>query len=277
MAIGEINPGYMGIATIGGVSTRFTDANITARQEVNAPDLIMGSYDRMAWVYGKVEIGGSISGPITEKFASGGSGVWAWATERLSCGELNAKSVVLQYYCAGKGGNSGRTFGGMYVNSMTVSAAAGDVAQFSVDVMGVDPPSWSGTGAPLGEEKLVTWDAIAVTAPGITEPISNFEITINNNLEAVYAISPTATYYPFDVVPGLRTVSGTISTYNVPAGTDGADGYGDGHGGGAQLIGFNLGGLAVQARVAYHRVEPSSSVGPIVSTIGFTGVGIQPF
>ena len=67
--MGSVFPGYRGLADIGGVGqVRFADASITAKQEVEAPDLIMGDWDHDAYVYGKIEVGGTISGPVTETF-----------------------------------------------------------------------------------------------------------------------------------------------------------------------------------------------------------------
>jgi hypothetical protein len=118
-----INPGYRGLATIGGVGqVRFSDANITAKQEINAPDLIMGDWDHDAYVYGKIEVSGSISGPVTETFVqgSGGGGLWDWGVVRNApCGTLDANAVTLYYYCDSETGQgSSRTFSDVKVNSL---------------------------------------------------------------------------------------------------------------------------------------------------------------
>ena len=78
-----VNPGYRGIAVVGGTNVRFASADISAKQEVQADDLIMGDWDRDAWVYGKIEVGGSISGPVTETFASL-DGIFGWACTRTA-------------------------------------------------------------------------------------------------------------------------------------------------------------------------------------------------
>jgi len=292
MAIGDIRAGYMGYANIAGTNElRFSDANISVKQEVNAPDLIMGNFNRMAYVYGPAQVDGSISGPVTESFASSGAGsVWNWAVDRDACGLLGAKTVDLYYFCgSATGSESARSFGEMYVNSITFSASAGDIAQFSIDVLGAGdptPPAWIGgssgvTGA--AAEKLLTWDALSVTCTGTNAPsstvYSNFEFTLSNNVEPVYAIHSSANYYPFDLVPGLRTITGSISAYNVPSNTDGADGYSDAENAASATgtVTFGIGGLTIVANVKFHRVEPTSSVGPIISTVAFTGVGTQAF
>ena len=199
---------------------RFADAGITARQEVNAPDIIMGDWDHDAYVYGPIEVGGSISGPVTETFVgAGGTGLWDWGVKRIgNCGTLSDSEVTLYYYCGGTASN-GRTFTGMLVNSLNFSCAAGDIAQFSLDILG------SGVGANNGwissgsatphfttAEKLITWDKVGVTITSVGDSdfvlpaniaYSNFDFTIANNLETVYSLGQTD-LFPFEIVPGLR-------------------------------------------------------------------------
>ena len=301
MAIGSVNPGYTGYAVLEDVDhlVRFTDASVNVRQELNAPDIIMGHWDHNAYVFGPIEIGGSMAGPITENFAGDTSGLWAWGTKRSGdCGLLDSKELTLHYYCDRSGATSGksRTFPDMLVNSIGFSCSAGDIAQFTIDLLGAGqptPPSW-GTYTRASdynlEEKLLTWDQVqvAVTAGDQdigtlnSECFSNFDFSINNNLETVYAICSGANYFPFDIVPGLRTITGTLASYNIPE-VNAAFGYNqlDAPGGtwaaaNTGTITFTLGtGNEFTFNVRFHRVEATSSVGPIISSIGFTGVGEQ--
>ena len=280
-----VNPGYTGYAEIAGDKVRFTDASITARQEINAQDLIMGHWDHNAYVFGPVTVDGSISGPVTENFVGTAGSIWEWATKRSGdCGELAKQTVDLYYFCdAGVAyGIAGRKFEDLQVNSVNFSCSAGDIAQFSIDVMGATPPSnISSTAADHTlEEKLVTWDKVGVTiidGTGSTLPIdvkySNFDFTITNNLEVVYGIGQPD-LYPFEIVPGLRGLTGSLSAYNVPE-TLGADTWDDYAAGDYGTITFAIGTATFTFNVQFHRMEPASSVGPIISTIGFTGVGHQ--
>lgn len=284
--MGDVHPGYRGLADIAGVGqVRFADASITASQEVEAPDLIMGDWDHDAYVYGKISVGGSISGPVTETFVSGSGGgsLWEWGVKRTGdCGELSEETITLYYYCGGTDANA-REFGGMLVNSLGFSCAAGDIAQFTMDVMGDSAGAWQTTTPPhfTDAEKLITWDKVSVAiAPGdedFTVPAniaySNFDFTIGNNLEAVYALNQ-ADLFPFDIVPGLRTITGSVSVYDTPE-SNGVDTWDDYLAANIGTISFDIGGLAITMKARFHRVEPASSVGPIVSTIGFTGVGHQ--
>lgn len=287
--MGNVYPGYRGLADIGGVGqVRFADAGITARQEINAPDLIMGDWDHDAYVFGKIEVGGTISGPVTQTFVSGsggGTGLWDWGVKRNgNCGTLNDADVTLYYYCGGSDSNS-RSFTGMLVNSLNFSCAAGDIAQFSIDIMGSGAGAWQTADPPhyTDAEKLITWDKVGVTiTKGADENIpvntaalaySNFDFTIANNLEIVYSLGQP-NLFPYEIVPGLRTITGSISVYNTPE-FNGQDRWDDYIAANVSTIAFDIGGLAIDMKVRFHRVEPASSTGPIISTVGFMGVSHQ--
>jgi hypothetical protein len=276
----QINPGYMGWADLGGRPIRFTDANIAAQQDVNAPDLIMGHWDRNAWVAGPITIGGSMSGPVTENFAAGVDSVWGKATRREApCGELTRFPMTLNYYCGDGGGTAprnSRTFEEMMIQSLNISCSAGDVAQYSIEFIGAKEPSWGGYGGTYNEEeKLLTWDVVGISG-GIDALVSSFDITIANNIEAMYAINGTErNYYPETLVPGLRHISGTITYYNIPQDVSDAINYGTAHSN-RGTISFSLGdGFTGNFNCAFHRVAPTSSIGALMSTVAFTGVGPQ--
>ncbi|MFA5312401.1 MAG: phage tail tube protein [Methanomassiliicoccales archaeon] len=280
--MGNVFPGYRGWANIEGVGpVRFGDASITAKQEIVAPDMIMGDWDHDAYYYGPIEVGGSISGPVTETFAKA-NGLWDWGVKRVGCGVLSTGTITLYYYC-GSTGNRARAFTGMTCNSLNFSCTAGDVANFSIDVLGASAGPWL-TSDPIlfsSPEKLITWDKVFVRASGggpggsalTTVNYSNFDFTISNNLETVYSLSQSD-LFPFEIVPGLRTITGTLSVYNIPQ-ADGVTNWSNYAAGTTSQIEFSIGGLSITMKVQFHRIEPASSVGPIISTLGFTGVTHQ--
>jgi hypothetical protein len=92
----------------------------------------------------------------------------------------------------------------------------------------------------------------------------------------VYSLGQSATVglFPVDIVPGLRTITGSISVYNTPQ-ANGKDNWDDYLAADVSTIAFDIGGLALDMKVRFHRVEPASSTGPVISTIGFTGVTHQ--
>lgn len=281
-----INPGYMGWASFGGNQFRFTDCSVSAKQAVDAPDLITGYWRRMAYNYGKIEVNGTISGPVTESFSAAGTGMWDKATNRLSCGELEEGELAIHYFCASGGETSDFSWPYSRVNSITFSCAAGDVAQFSMDMIAAgaaDTGSSTGTTT-LPIEKLLTWDQVTLNVtPGDgggswgTPYFSNFEVTFANNVEAQYAMgSATSTtgLYPFALVDGLTTITGSVTAYNIPE-MFGVKFWSDYTATALGTIVFDVGSGPQTLNVRWHRVEPTASVGPIMSTIAFTGIGPQ--
>jgi len=292
-ANGLVNSGYIGIADIAGTKLRFENATITAKQEIEARDLVMGDWDRDAYVYGKIEVGGSISGPVTESFVSAlsGTSLLEWACGRVTdCGSLVTNDIHLYYFCG-----SDRLFNNLYVNSFNFSVSAGDVAQFSLDVVGTGANDF-GTTSPTpvfqDAEKLLTWDKVNVSLltpssdteggdPGtfVGLGFSNFEFTVNNNIETLYGLGQ-ANLFPFDIVPGIRQISGSMSVYNTPS-FNGAEAFDRYCAGNESVLRFSLGSTCigqtvdVDLRVRFHRIEPTLSPGAIVSTVGFTGVSHQ--
>lgn len=306
-----VNPGYRGIAYLAAIGTgtnfRFSDADVSAKQEINAPDLIMGDWDRNAYVYGPITVDGSISGPVTETFtggiapcgssASGDDGVFQWAATREGdCGALTESDMTLYYYCDSDTGEGRfKEFTGMKINSLSFSCAAGDVAQFSIEVMGRSAGTWDTGAIPhfTDVEKLITWDKVSVSIgdPGCASEArgddghmpetgemidlnySNFEFTINNNLEAAYSLSQ-ADLFPIDIVDGIRHISGSLTAYNAPN-FNGFERWDDYWADGIVPMTFNIGNLSLTMSVRFHRVQPASSTGLITSTVAFTGVGHQ--
>lgn len=278
-----INPGYMGWAKFGDTQFRFESSSVAAKQEINAPDLVTGYWRRMAYNYGKIDISGTISGPVTESFSAAGTGMWDKATTRGSCGELDEESLEIHYFCS-TDSNSTWSWPAAKVNSLTFSCSAGDVANFSMDIIAAQ----AGTVAPEAGtfediEKLVTWDKVTLeVAPGgdagqtfDQTNFSNFEVTFANNVEAHYAMKNTESdLYPFALVDGITTITGSLSVYNIPGmyGADNWDAYATGNIG---TLSFNVGSGIQTLNVRWHRVEPAASVGPIISTVAFTGVGKQ--
>lgn len=284
----QINPGYMGSLNIQGIATplRFSSASVSAKQEVEAPDLIMGDFNRQSWVYGKIEVGGSISGPVAENFAAAGASVWGWGTSRTACGNLGSKNITLTYFCGPENGS--QIINGCLVNTISFSATAGEVAEFSLDVIGTSVEDFDeGATGSLNpdEEKLVTWDQVSVGISNGLHALTNvnfesFSFEVSNNVEARYAITQdpvgTQELFPFLLVPGLRTITGTLTAYNIPPAI-GVKKWSEYEASDVSLLTFNIGGAPVSANVAFHRIEPQNDVGPITSTLAFTGVTSQPF
>jgi hypothetical protein len=292
----NVYAGYRGLANVFGIGpVRFSDASISAKQTVEAPDLIGGDWDKDAYYYGKIEVGGSMSGPVTETFmGGGGTGLLQWGLTRTgTCGTLSSNDVTLYYYCGG-GENNSRQFKNMYINTLGFSCSAGDAAQFTLDFMGtraepwaqVDPPDYTTFAYPV--EKILTWDKVTVSiisgagdtighSDSPTNPTnldySNFDFSISNNLTAVYSLGQ-GDLFPAAIVPGIRTITGSLSVYNTPDAL-GFDTWDEYIATGVSTINFNIGSIPISMKVRFFRIEPTSSVGPVISTLGYIGVSHQ--
>ena len=280
-----VNPGYMGWAIFDGTQFRFTDCNVAAKQEINAPDLITGHWNRQAYNYGPIDISGTISGPVGTLFGTAGTGMWAKATDRTDCGELTEGTLNIHYFCSTTEGYNTFEFGAAKVNSITFSCSAGDVAQFSMDMIGAESATTSASDGKWDDspEKLITWDQVGLSVtPGSAggnsfgdEYFSNFEVTFANNVEVVYALGQS-NLYPFALVDGITTITGSVSAFNIPS-MFGVNTWADYEADETGTVEFNVGpDISVNLNVQWHRVEPTSAVGPIISTVAFTGVTTQP-
>ena len=85
---------------------------------------------------------------------------------------------------SGFGDDAVRAYTGMVCNTLTFSCAAGEIAQWSMDVMASTfTPNGGAGGGGLKTitEKLITWDKVSLTIPGAEAfDFSNFELTLTN-------------------------------------------------------------------------------------------------
>ena len=79
----NIHMGYMGHCKIDGTQYLITGSSLNPVQTVEAPDLVQGWYMRKGWNYGKVEIGGNVTGPLHEY----GTNLWPTAFNRNDDGD----------------------------------------------------------------------------------------------------------------------------------------------------------------------------------------------
>ena len=293
-----INQGFRGIATIGGEQLRFESADISAKQSINAPDLVMGNEDRMAYNYGAITYDGSISGPITEDWL-GGVNIFNWACYRGApgaCIPLQAYDIGLYYYCEGAGGRD-KLFTDCLVNTLDISATAGDTATYNLGIIalnkGDSPFSDAAPPNKTNPEKIITWEKINLTVDTSADDskagaadfsdiaISAFTLNVNNNITPQYSLGqPDLT--PYDLVHGIRTISGSITAYDVPK-ADGVTTFSEYCAGNEAVITLDLSTSTCEARtlgpisikVRFDRVQPSLSSGILTSTIAFNGVNEQ--
>jgi hypothetical protein len=263
----------MGRISIDGIGTLLAESSSLApQQEVVAPDLIAGHWDKCAWYYGPVTIQGNVGGPLSQALLED---LFEFAVKRTgNCGDLANKEVEIVYYCGGSGIN-GYSFPGLMANSFTLTVAAGDVAKYSIDLIGAGEPTTltGAAGSPScdpGESKrLLTWDMLGISVSGALSTadacVGNFEMTVANNVQAVYCLGQND-LYPACLVPGLRSITGSLTLYGVPGSFLGAD-----NGTSESAATITVAGYAIPVKL--HRVNVPASTGLISATVGFTAVG----
>lgn len=277
-----INAGFMGSAQIEGIADalRYESANISAKQELITRDLAMGDWDMDSYAYDKITLGGSISGPVDEKFIAD-DGIMKWATAREApCGTITGKSVDLYYFCGGTeetGGFSHAYFDQMLCNSFELSATAGDLVTFNMELVGSGVPVFDNSGSVAVTEarKLVTWEKInlAISGGAVTFAagtlFQSFSIRVSNNVTPAYSLGQD-NLYPAQLIVGMRRIEGSITVYNISG--DGAPIKYDGY---TADLTSTLTWLDIPTKVQFMRPDPSASAGPITSTINFVGVTHQ--
>lgn len=196
-----IHMGYMGWAKIGSTLMKITGGSLNPVQAIEAPELVQGDFNKKGVNYGKIEIGGNVTGPIGElSFPS----LWTDATARTTDGDkMNsaALEIIVMYYRTG-----GRKFTGCSVNSLQISVTAGDVATFTADFFGTGVSAYSSPESTILCEKLVTWDKCSCTGAFPSTQVQSFTFTMGNALQRIYKLN-TGDLFPAEVFAGMRDIT----------------------------------------------------------------------
>jgi hypothetical protein len=272
--------GYVGGVTINGVQYFMTGSSINPVQSVEAPDLVAGDLMRKGWNYSKVDPSGNVTGPLHENAES----LWDIAFERTAELDHMAQSVDVEiaYYQGG-----GWAFTGCVINSLQISATAGEVVTFTADFASNQLVTASAAPTAVPCARLMTWDKCTFSLPafsGLIENLQSINFTLNNNVQKLFAIqgtiNNTSGLYPVDLPCGVREITGSISAYaEVPietivaggnAGADAWDLYTDSA---AVPVTFSVDPLfTVDFKSVFHRPTGTGATGAAVYTINFTAV-----
>lgn len=281
MATATLHMGYIGGVTIGGTQYFMSGSSINPNQTVEAPDLVAGWEMRRGWTYGKVDPSGNVSGPLHE----GATSLWDIAKERTTDKDhlLTSVAIDIAFYNGG-----GWHFGDCVINSLQISATAGEVVQFTADFAGRSIVTASGAPTAVTCSKLMTWDRCLFSIGGGFVGATNLQsinFTLNNNVQKLYAIQGTINnvdgLYPVDLPCGVREVTGSISAYadgpihDVTAGADYWGGYTATNA--ARAVSFQVAGAAgniidTTFKAVFHRPTGSGQTGATIYTLNFTAV-----
>jgi len=157
------------------------------------------------------------------------------------------------------------------VSTLSISIKAGEVAQFSAELVGAEYGTSSSANSSAADcQKLCTWDVCTVTATGITSDISSFDITISNPTIPIYTAKWTTDSYTNGMMPqkirlGIQEVTGTLGIYgptSSPANRAGT-------------IDFKLNGGGKKLHVIFNTPTDTGSGGPYIRSLSFVGANDQ--
>jgi hypothetical protein len=157
------------------------------------------------------------------------------------------------------------------VSTLSISIKAGEVAQFSAELVGAEYGTSSSANSSAADcQKLCTWDVCTVTATGITSDISSFDITISNPTIPIYTAKWTTDSYTNGMMPqkirlGIQEVTGTLGIYgptSSPANRAGT-------------IDFKLNGGGKTLHVIFNTPTDTGSGGPYIRSLSFVGANDQ--
>lgn len=297
-----------------GIVIKINGSTLNPVQSINAPQLVQGSYLKKAWNYSPVEVGGNITAPAGSKTfvnVDGGSGtldLWDSAYERDSSTPdrmANIMDVEIQYVdkdADGQSNSRNREFKNCQVASVAFSVTAGDVANYTLELMGGDSDYGATTdfGVEAGDgsdilgtgddvcERLVTFDQCDLTWPDSNldeEVVESWDFTLNNNLERNYVVGQDH-YYPVQITAGTRELNGSIGVFapnvtlesktGTAAAYYGADQWDDYAPDGVNGVQFTIAGkdliAAPGADIIAARVEASSGTSAQIYNVNFEAI-----
>lgn len=283
-----VNPGYMGLCTIDDVKIRVTDFSVNVSQEVEFYDHIIGLRDNFPGplrTKGDEGVPNPVTGDINiQKYAwrpgvkiCSGSISFPATYESLRKTFYLAKTgddftIIFNYAC----NDVQRTFTYCKVNSYSFSISAGEILTITLDVMGRFMEEDTGFTPYDETEKLLTWDSVSITTLNSSDPVFSFNFTVNNNCSPIYTAGANASesLFPKKIRVGMQEVTGSIVYY-----IKGID-----YKGLSALTTFN--GITLKVKgscdnndfvqqlcVIYKPIERASSIGALLHTLPFVGVG----
>lgn len=158
------------------------------------------------------------------------------------------------------------------VSQYQLSMTAGDVPNVSISVMAIDAVEAAANGPWTDTKRLITWDTCSVTVPELNTdtPILSFNMSINNECKYVYTagVNNDKKLRPALIRVGLQSVTGTITFYSKGIDLTFMDDTTT-----EKVIQVNMNGFSFGVNCVYVPIKRDGQVGPIISTLGFQGVG----
>ena len=284
MATMTAHMGYVGSVKIDGTPYFMTGSSLNPTQTAEAPDAVAGSVIRRGWFYSKVDPTGNVTGPLHE----GASNLWSLAFNRTDDLDHLASTVEIEiaFYRGG-----GWSFPACVLNSLQISATAGEVVTFTADFAGrsvTEDLSGSPASSEMDCSKLMTWDRVVFDISGISDSkldhLQSMNITLNNNVQKLFAIqggnADDHDLYPVDLPCGVREITGSISAYSTAPihgfinDHIGADKWSDyTYAQAVKEVTFEVSPIiSLDFNAVFSRPEGAGQTGPAIYTLNFTAI-----
>lgn len=285
-----VNAGYMGVCSIQDEFFRCSTFDVGYKQSSEFYDHVLGLRDvlpggvfsadttkstynepfpvfnpqRIFWRRTKGIVDGSFSMPLVDDKQ------FSWF-EWARTGQYLPAFYFL-YYCNGVA----RGFNKCRVDNYDLKLEAGDYAVETVGVVGaeiIENDSIQNGPSYTTAEKLVTWDKSTIAITGLQEldlKITSFNLKINNNCKPVWTsgrnnnLDNVRKLLPYDIRVGMQEVTGDISFYNKGTSLNTVNGI--------YQISVTIGTRSFVINALFEPVSRSGMIGPITSTLSFTGV-----
>lgn len=209
--------GYIGAVKIGNLSVvRTTSASLTAKQQINHPDVIDGGVDWTLYQLAGIEIDGDVSIPVV-----GGS----FAQQLLDLLKRdttgNGQMIQPADVSISYGKALVRTFQECYINSLEMRAAAGERLDATANFWGTRFNTGGGNlGGVTDVRRVLSWADITITGDSVAGcDIKEFSWTVNNNLSRNYTFCQKDGFFPNNISAGKRNCNGSL-TFQGPAPTE---------------------------------------------------------
>jgi hypothetical protein len=214
--------GTFGFAEIYEVPVRITSAPIKAAQEITTPDPVSNVPEQPMWHVGPVRVEGTISLPLVSDLGMRTllESAIVKRNKRLVPGEIR---LVFPATSLSRG--EVRRFQNCVTNRLTMSSSAGDRVDLELSVLGenlldaagmplLTPPD-EALLLPFGMSRVITWEAVQISAPGDACLIRDFSIELDNNCSHNFTFQvpeEDARYVGArSITTGRRAVSGSLT------------------------------------------------------------------
>jgi len=280
--VDTIEPGYMGVAEIGGFSVRCTDFSGDVNQEFGFYNHVIGLNDttpadsktkdeaigviqpqRTFVKPNPLSIEGTMSFPATENNLS-------FFFDSIKYGTY-IDEFTFYYYC-----RESRKFLDSRLSTFSLEITAGEILNITVGFVSKEIEDAAGLKAYSTAEKLITWDQVDITINDAdfssNDLLKGFTLDVTNPIEMIYTLLPSnnmSDLAPHDLRIGMQEVSGVVTFYL----RDGLDILPDCvDPAAASTIDLDIPGLNETLNVLFLPRKTSGVTNAVASTIGFVGI-----